>query len=142
MERKITYNGKLTKISELNLPQELWDKIYEGFYTATNLKQFGQDLGFSERAITILFEDYLDKLQKEKVPYITDSLPIETIIGAKTVPYFETEDEILKDLNCNYTWEELTLREQQFYLNYEKPIRKRCFLRKRDEASDSQSDRI
>ncbi len=142
MEKKIPYNGKLTKISELNLSQELWDKIYEGFYTATNLKQFGQDLGFSERAITVLFEDYLKKLQKEKKAYITDSLSIETVVGAKTIPYFETEDEILKDLDCNYTWEDLTLHEKEFYLNYEGKGRKRCFLRKRDEASDSQSDRI
>ena len=142
MERKIIYNGKITKISELNLPQELWDELYNGFYNTTNLKAFGKKLGFSERVITVLFKDYLEKLQASKAPYITDSLPIKTIMGTKEGPYFENEEEISKDLDCNYTWEELTLHEQQFYLNYNGQNRKRCFVRKRDEASDSESDGI
>lgn len=63
-------------------------------------------------------------------------------MGNKEEPYFENEDEIFKDLDCNYTWEELTLHEQQFYLNYGKKTRQKCFLRKRNEASDSKSNGI
>jgi hypothetical protein len=142
MEKKITFNGKRVWLSELELPQDFKEKLYSGFYTETNLKNFSKKLGISEEAITILFEDYLEKIKEIKEPYITDSLPIETIMGNKEEPYFENEEEISKDLDCNYTWEQLTLHEQQFYLNYEGQNRKRCFVRKRNEASDSESDGI
>lgn len=142
MERKITYNGKLIKVSELDLPEELWERMYLGFYNVSNLRQFGQELGFSERAITVLFEDYLEKLQEEKEKYITDSPIVQTVIGAKTIPYFNNEEEISNHLHCNYTWEDLTLHEKRFYLNYGKKPKQRCFLRKRDETSDSENTRI
>ena len=137
MEKKITFNGKRVWLSELELPQDFKEKLYSGFYTETNLKNFSKKLGISEEAITILFEDYLEKLKETKVPYITDSIPIKTIIGCKEEPYFETEEEISKDLDCNYTWESLTLHEQLFYLSYVGQ-RKRCYVRKRDETSDSE----
>jgi hypothetical protein len=137
MEKKITFNGKRVWLSELELPQDFKEKLYSGFYTKTNLKSFSKELGISEDAITKLFEDYLRKLKELKVPYITDSLPIETIMGAKEIPYFNNEEEIFKDLDYNYTWESLTLQEQQFYLNYDGKGRKRCFVRKYNETSDS-----
>jgi hypothetical protein len=140
MEKKITFNGKRVKLSELELPEDFKEKLYSGFYTETNLKKFSQELGISEQTITILFEDYLEKIKEIKEPYITDSLPIETIMGNKEEPYFQNEEEIFKSLDCNYTWEDLTLQEKVFYLNYEGNDRKRCFLRKRDEASNSESD--
>jgi hypothetical protein len=138
MEKKITLNGKRTKLSEAELSEEFKEKLYLGFYTETNLKSFSKELGISEEAITILFEDYLDKLKGTRDPYITDSLPVKTIIGCKQEPYFETEEEIFKDLDCNYTWESLTLHEQLFYLSYVGQ-RKRCYVRKRDETSDSKN---
>ncbi len=142
MEKKVTFNGKKIKLSELELPEEFKKELYSGFYTETNLKNFSKRLGISEETITILFEDYLEKIKKIKKPYITDSLPVKTIIGNKEGPYFNNEEEILKNLDCNYTWENLTLREKIFYLNYEGNGRKRCFVRKRDETSDSKSNRI
>lgn len=140
MEKKITFNGKRVKLSELELPEDFKEKLYSGFYTVSNLKNFSKELGISEETITILFEDYLEKIKEIKEPYITDSLPIETIMGNKEEPYFQNEEEIFKSLDCNYTWEDLTLQEKVFYLNYEGNDRKRCFLRKRDEASNSESD--
>jgi hypothetical protein len=137
MERKITYNGKVTKLSELDFPKELWQKLYEGFYTEPNLKKFGKKLGFGESTIKVLFEDYLEKVKDVKPVYINNSRKVETMLGTKDSPYYNDEDEIFKSLDCNYTWEELTLHEQQFYLNYNGQGKKRCFLRKRDEASDS-----
>jgi hypothetical protein len=137
MEKKITFNGKRVWLSELELPQDFKEKLYSGFYTEPNLKNFSKKLGISEEAITILFEDYLEKLKGTKVPYITDSIPVKTIMGCKEEPYFETEEEIFKDLDCNYTWESLTLHEQLFYLSYVGQ-RKRCYVRKRDETSDSE----
>jgi hypothetical protein len=136
MEKKITLNGKRVKLSELELSEEFKKELYSGFYTETNLKSFSKRLGISEEAITILFEDYLDKLKGTRSLYITDSLPVKTIIGCKQEPYFETEEEISKDLDCDYTWESLTLHEQLFYLSYVGQ-RKRCYVRKRDETSDS-----
>ena len=138
MEKKITLYGKRTKLSEAELSEEFKEKLYKGFYTETNLKNFSKELGISEEAITILFEDYLDKLKETREPYITDSLPIKTIIGCKQEPYFENEAEIFKSLDCNYTWESLTLHEQLFYLSYVGQ-RKRCYVRKRNEASDSKN---
>jgi hypothetical protein len=138
MEKKITLYGKRTKLSEAELSEEFKEKLYSGFYTQTNLKNFSKELGISEEAITILFEDYLNKLKGTKDPYITDSLPVKTIIGCKQEPYFETEEEISKDLDCDYTWESLTLHEQLFYLSYVGK-RKRCYVRKRDETSDSKN---
>jgi hypothetical protein len=136
MEKKITLNGKRTKISEVELSEEFKEKLYLGFYTETNLKSFSKKLGISEEAITILFEDYLNKLKGTRDPYITDSLPVKTIIGCKQEPYFETEEEISKDLDCDYTWESLTLHEQLFYLSYVGQ-KKRCYVRKCDETSNS-----
>jgi hypothetical protein len=136
MEKKITLYGKRVKLSELELSEEFKKELYSGFYTETNLKSFSKRLGISEEAITILFEDYLDKLKGTRSLYITDSLPVKTIIGCKQEPYFETEEEISKDLDCDYTWESLTLHEQLFYLSYVGQ-RKRCYVRKRDETSDS-----
>ena len=141
MEKRITYNGKLMLVEDLVLPEDIKEKLYHGFYYSTNLKQLGKDLGLSERAVTVLFEYYLEKLQETKAPYITDSLPVKTILGKKEEPYFKDEDEILKDLNHNYSWEDLSLHEKQFYLNYN-GNKKRCFVRKRDEASDSESHGI
>jgi hypothetical protein len=138
MEKKITLYGKRTKLSEAELSEDFKEKLYSGFYTETNLKSFSKRLGISEEAITILFEDYLDKLKGTKAPYITDSIPVKTIMGCKEEPYFETEEEIFKDLDCNYTWESLTLHEQLFYLSYVGK-RKRCYVRKRDETSDSKN---
>ena len=138
MEKKITLNGKRTKLSEAELSEEFKEKLYSGFYTKTSLKHFSKELGISEVAITILFEDYLNKLKETRTPYIIDSLPIKTIIGCKQEPYFETEEEISKDLDCDYTWESLTLHEQLFYLSYVGQ-RKRCYVRKRDETSDSEN---
>lgn len=138
MEKKITFNGKRVKLSELELPEDFKTRLYEGFYTETNLKEFSKKLGITEEAITILFEDYLEKLKDIKEPYITDSLPIETIMGCKEEPYFLSEDEIFKDLDHNYTWESLTLQEQLFYLNYGGQGKKRCYVRKHNETSDSE----
>jgi hypothetical protein len=142
MEKTITYNGKKIKLEDLELSQEIWDELYEGFYTVTNLKEFAKKMGFSQRTITTLFEDYLKKVQSMKAPLTIEPLPIKTIIGNKEGPYFESEEEISKNLDCNYTWEDLTLHEKEFYLNYDGKGRKRCFVRKRNEASDSKSDGI
>jgi hypothetical protein len=41
------------------------------------------------------------------------------ILGNKTEPYYNSESELFNLNNNDYTWESLTEKEKQFYLNYE-----------------------
>lgn len=41
------------------------------------------------------------------------------ILGSKTEPYYNSEQELFNIGNNNYTWESLTEHEKKFYLEYE-----------------------
>lgn len=141
MEKRILYNGELTTVEKLFLPTEIKERLYEGFRLGKNLRKLGQTLGLTERTVKLLFEYYLEQLKISRAPYIVDSLTVETVLGNKKGPYFKSENEILKDLDYNYSWEDLSLHEKQFYLSYN-GNKKRCFVRKRDEATDSEGNWI
>lgn len=49
---------------------------------------------------------------------------IQKTLGCKTVPYYETEKEMLK--TPNYTWNSLSKIERKFYLDYEKQRQQGC----------------